>query len=517
MKRLRSFQLVGLAFFASPYFFAPAMAEAQDMQVKQLAPGVTYHRADRAAQGGENEWTISLGIYRNLAERAPATRCAARLGLDTRAVTFAFPGSASRNYKELLAGRFKSRAAAEAVLAARKPRQSCPTVIRATGQYPSDHSAPMRVHVLSVDPDRFDGELIAARRHLGGEGLGRPSEVVQEQAGLAATNGGFFVMTEADGVVGESAGISVLDGQLRSEATRGRPWVRILNNGRPGVTILHDAPAASPALATSAGARLAVDGVNRLPGRLRNCGALHNEAFAQPVHDISCEPEDELVVLRPGSGIAPGNDGPLLVYTLDKEGRMAPADNPASHSDEAHLLVAIGAKRQALRTLAKRVEQVSFDDGSLTNGMGGTGAFAVNGGPSLISEGRPLRLADRQGWPVHDSRFPLANAIHSFISLRAPRTAIGVRPDGTILLVVIDGWRYRSDQPPPEPMNGGATITELTEIMLSLGASEAINLDGGGSSTMVVGQDVVNIPSDAAGERPVGDSLVLRQRAAEVP
>ena len=45
--------------------------------------------------------------------------------------------------------------------------------------------------------------------------------------------------------------------------------------------------------------------------------------------------------------------------------------------------------------------------------------------------------------------------------------------------------------------------------MAELGCVEAINMDGGGSSTMVAGGRVVNSPSDAAGERPVSDALLI--------
>ena len=45
--------------------------------------------------------------------------------------------------------------------------------------------------------------------------------------------------------------------------------------------------------------------------------------------------------------------------------------------------------------------------------------------------------------------------------------------------------------------------------MASLGAKEAVNLDGGGSTTMTVGSELVNRPSDATGERPIGDAVVL--------
>jgi hypothetical protein len=59
------------------------------------------------------------------------------------------------------------------------------------------------------------------------------------------------------------------------------------------------------------------------------------------------------------------------------------------------------------------------------------------------------------------------------------------------------------------------TLVELAKAMIGLGVSDALNLDGGGSTALVVGDTVVNRPSDQTGERPVGDVLVItRDRAA---
>jgi len=58
----------------------------------------------------------------------------------------------------------------------------------------------------------------------------------------------------------------------------------------------------------------------------------------------------------------------------------------------------------------------------------------------------------------------------------------------------------------------GMTIGELAVLMTGLGCVEAINLDGGGSTTMVINNRVVNNPSDAAGERPVSDALLVFPR-----
>jgi exopolysaccharide biosynthesis protein len=84
-----------------------------------------------------------------------------------------------------------------------------------------------------------------------------------------------------------------------------------------------------------------------------------------------------------------------------------------------------------------------------------------------------------------------------------PRTAVGVDRDaGQVLLLVVDG---RSDT------SRGATLVELANLMLGLGADEALNLDGGGSSTLVGrrpagGVRVLNTPSDGS-QRHVSNAL----------
>jgi exopolysaccharide biosynthesis protein len=55
----------------------------------------------------------------------------------------------------------------------------------------------------------------------------------------------------------------------------------------------------------------------------------------------------------------------------------------------------------------------------------------------------------------------------------------------------------------------GMSLTMLADLLIEFGASEAINLDGGGSTTMVIRNTVVNKPSDATGERPVSDAILI--------
>lgn len=83
----------------------------------------------------------------------------------------------------------------------------------------------------------------------------------------------------------------------------------------------------------------------------------------------------------------------------------------------------------------------------------------------------------------------------------APRTAIGQKRDGSIILMVIDGRSLTSL---------GATYTEVQDIMYKLGASNAINLDGGKSTTMYYDGEIINTPSNSMGERTIPTAVIVK-------
>ncbi len=100
----------------------------------------------------------------------------------------------------------------------------------------------------------------------------------------------------------------------------------------------------------------------------------------------------------------------------------------------------------------------------------------------------------------------------TFVTHRHNRTAVGIRRDGTVLLVVVDGRH---------PAAAGMSLFELAETLRYLGCVEALNLDGGGSSTLYVeGRPhggIVNYPSDNGrfdhgGERTVNNCLLVVPR-----
>lgn len=115
----------------------------------------------------------------------------------------------------------------------------------------------------------------------------------------------------------------------------------------------------------------------------------------------------------------------------------------------------------------------------------------VGGVPQLIKNGK-IEIT----WEQEKSS-------KSFVETRHPRTAIAKLKDGRALLVTVDG---RSEA------SGGISLQELAEMLLEMGASEAMNLDGGGSTTMFLDGKVVNKPSDKEGERPVSDAILVTLR-----
>jgi exopolysaccharide biosynthesis protein len=83
---------------------------------------------------------------------------------------------------------------------------------------------------------------------------------------------------------------------------------------------------------------------------------------------------------------------------------------------------------------------------------------------------------------------------------RQPRTMAGIGRNGDLILATAGGR---------DPgVSEGLTLAEEAGFMRELGAVDAMNLDGGGSTTMVVNGQLVNRPSDSTGERPLGDVVL---------
>ena len=117
---------------------------------------------------------------------------------------------------------------------------------------------------------------------------------------------------------------------------------------------------------------------------------------------------------------------------------------------------------------------------------------AVGGGPVLLQNGE-IKITNNE-----ELKFA-GKAIND----KHPRTAMGYTKDGKLIILVIEGRNKNA---------AGATLTQEAQIFRDLGCWEALNLDGGGSSCLLVnGKETIKV-SDAAGQRPVPAVFIIRQK-----
>lgn len=122
---------------------------------------------------------------------------------------------------------------------------------------------------------------------------------------------------------------------------------------------------------------------------------------------------------------------------------------------------------------------------------GGPLCTLVGGWPRLVVDGRSIA----------DSVDRLEGTFPRFSVTRHPRTGVGFsRDSATLYLMTVDG---RSES------SSGMSLAEFAALMQTLGVAQGLNLDGGGSTTLVIGGRVVNQPSDSTGERTVGNALLI--------
>ena len=114
----------------------------------------------------------------------------------------------------------------------------------------------------------------------------------------------------------------------------------------------------------------------------------------------------------------------------------------------------------------------------------------MGAGPRLVENGKIHVTAEDELFP-DDIRYG-----------RAPRSAVGVTKEGDFILGVVDGR---------QAISRGCTLTEWASILRQIGAVDAINFDGGGSSELVIGGEIANSPS-AGSERLVGSVLAVMKK-----
>ncbi|HKO98652.1 MAG TPA: phosphodiester glycosidase family protein [Pyrinomonadaceae bacterium] len=340
---------------------------------------------------------------------------------------------------------------------------------QATRGYSSSNVAtgPWFINALRVDLDRATIKIVRALD--AGLGLETVSSLAARHGATAAINGGYFRTTGT--YRGESLGLVLLNGKLISEPHNDRAGVGLIDKGSSTEIVFGHLGYESE---LSFGTRKhKVHGVNRAISK--------NEL-------IVFTPEFHRTTLTNADGIE-------LVVRKNRVVSISDMTGSSEIPSDGFVVSAVGEARDWTKRNVRKGSLVRFrwrlrslesqtDDTKWTRAQNILGA-----GPQLIKAGK-IDITDKR-----------ERMIEGFATTRHPRTAIARLESGKLLLITVDGR-----QP---GVSVGMSLQELAELLRELGAVDAINLDGGGSTTMVVHHTIVNRPSDQTGERPVSDAILV--------
>lgn len=327
---------------------------------------------------------------------------------------------------------------------------------------------PVVAHVARLEPQTLPRvRTVLSNELVAGDGDRREttSDMCRRAQCVAAVNGDFFTGS------GVPDGPVVSRGELVLTPEPGTVPLLLDGDGRPWLGALDWS-----VVVAAAGRELVVDAVNRPPrdGEV----ALFTTRYGPRTGTGPGTVEVVVDLSEPGAGTPPGTT-PLRVRAIERDGNTRIGSRQA-------VLVASGADAGGtLEGLYGAAAGGAGGDGVLAVSTGGA-SEAIGGRPGLVGAGRYLF------WPENPAEQ---------VQGRAPRTAVGWTAEGTMLWVAVDGRRAGH--------SAGLSLPEAAQLLVSLGAVEAVNLDGGGSTTFVVGGGVRNRPSDSTGERAVANALVV--------
>lgn len=341
-------------------------------------------------------------------------------------------------------------------------------------------SPPMVIHAVRASVGK---EGVSARVALAGEGIttgsvedGREplSRISARYRAVVAVNGDYFPFT------GDPLGLCVLSGDLVSEAARNRGaigWTR------DAAWLVGNPTFVGEAIGPT-GTKVTISGVNR------DCGPGENVLWLPSGGNrAKCSKPGPAVIFRALSrpfDEATPSDAVFAKIMRDVTEAAIPPDGAVLFvkDNRAEALLTDIASGGIWKFTVQTVDAANWREAQ----------FAIGGGPWLVRDGKKFVDWQAQGF----------TATHA--TARHPRTAIGHTAAGDLLLVVVEGRSATSS---------GMTLDELADLMLSLGAYNALNLDGGGSTQMMVRGLAVSAPSDGV-ERPIANAIVLLAPEATV-
>src|SRR3954447_2498052 len=191
-----------------------------------VAPGVTATRIVRGFASPRDAFTAAAGFRAPLRDARALAAEVGAAGFDAR-IEPVIDDARDDVPERLLgfdvrSGRFADQAAADARTAALVTAGLTSARTVSTAEDPDQRTGPWVVDVLTIDPVRFQGTVGPVLATGIVPGRETPSSLAARFGALAAVNGGYFVLSPADGTDGDLAGISIIGGHVISEAVNGR-------------------------------------------------------------------------------------------------------------------------------------------------------------------------------------------------------------------------------------------------------------------------------------------------------
>lgn len=331
----------------------------------------------------------------------------------------------------------------------RKYEEQIGTGLKYTSLYRSTKAGPISAYVVDLAPgSNYIIKPILSNNAI--VDLEKVQSMAERSKSIVAVNASYFALN------GEIIGLLKMDGEIVSSPTIGRTALGILPDGK----MLFDQIDYKGTVTLPDGAIIAITGVNHERG------------------------QDDLILYNNYYDNMTGTNEYGTDYIVSQNIITAIVHGNAVIPPGAVVLSAHGSNEKALSSLkvgdAVKMNQTLGPIWDKT-------IYAIGAGPRLVKNNSVFLTSKIE-------EFPPDIAVG-----RAPRTAVGVTKDGHILLAVVDGRQQHSI---------GVTLLELALLMQEFGAVDAMNLDGGGSSEMVVKGKIMNKPSDGR-ERSVGDTLII--------
>jgi len=298
------------------------------------------------------------------------------------------------------------------------------------------------------------------------------SSISKRHGAFAAINAGFFRLDNS-AWAGDTVGILMVDGRLLSESSQDRTVLKISNE--PAATLIEIVVTKTVNFYRLGTEDIVISGINR---------------------EVK---QDELVLFKPEfhSNTLTEADVHEIAIERGKVVRVSTAGNMMIPPNGT-VLSAAGIQKAKLQQL-KAGDKIMFGERfESVPGRSRVPQFSIPTVDDMIA-GVPQLIRDSK----LDITWQQEKASKAFVETRHPRTAVAKLKDGKFLMLTADGRTEES---------AGLDLYDLAAYMLELGATDAMNLDGGGSTTMFLGGKVVNKPSDKQGERKVGDAILVTLR-----